>query len=335
MELKSLSKQGCGSMYVEEWRGFLKCRVAEALFPREMQTTRFIVNNEEEYLSFLRNNYDKMSCYTSLYSVPQLNKHSIDTIFLEVDGRNFNEIQTMAGKLEKSLNKLTLKYRKYFSGRRGFHYYIDFPSIELKYPRETIRAFLELLPKVYDPHVAGNLRQMVRVPYTIHPKTGLYAVKVEGKFSLSLALNPPRVLDFNLEINVDLPGLLAYLDERMEEKFKSMKISNIEVDLEYFPPCVIKCLSELAQTGELSHAGRLHMVSFLYRAGLTEDQILDIFRFHANDFRERYSRYQITHIIKGKMKCYSCRRAMFLGLCPLSTKERYRCPFFPNINFIW
>lgn len=379
-------------------------------FPRQAQLSRLMVG-KDEFFSLFRTIYDKVACYTSLYSLPQIEQKVVDTAFLEIDANCGVCASCLANFLERKLKKQGFRWRKYFSGHRGFHYYLDFEPVKLKRPNSTLWNFMHTLPPVRDMHSGVNMSQMVRLPYTVHPATGLYCVRVNDQFTMSMAVDPPRNGENGLAINHDLPNILLSIDERLDERWASnpstlgpigltkneKKVYNLiglrgsvtqgdihEIlrlgyedvqdiisrlmerklvrvedsfpyqppryrlcaeqreeeffapsilgDVEFYPPCVVECISKLKLTGELLHAGRLHMGSFLSRVGFTLEEILPLF-YVAHDFREQYSRRQIEGIIRTDMACYSCRKAQALGMCPYDVGTMRRCGYFPNINF--
>ncbi len=69
-----------------------------------------------------------------------------------------------------------------------------------------------------------------------------------------------------------------------------------EVETELFPPCIKKLLAGQKEGENLSHEGRFSLTAFLKKVGLSEDEIIDIFR-EAPDFDVEMASYQIQHII--------------------------------------
>jgi len=66
-----------------------------------------------------------------------------------------------------------------------------------------------------------------------------------------------------------------------------------------FPPC-IKALYEKAWKGQhLSHISRFTLTSFLINIGMSQENVIDLFR-HSSDFNERMTRYQVEHVAGEK-----------------------------------
>ncbi len=320
-------------IYEEQWRQYLRYELVPQQFPRQMQLNRLVVPREEDYVKFLHNNFDKMSCYTGVYSLPQIEASIIDTIYLEIDGINIPHATLLAEKLERALRRRRMRYRKYFSGRRGWHYYLDCPPVKLKNPRLAIRGYIRTLPSVIDTHVAGNIRQIVRVPYTIHQRTGLFCCRLYGHFAFREAIKP-LLADGGLMLNDHLPAILEDIDDKIVERTYP-PVAAEESSMVLFPPCIVECLSCLTETGKLIHGGRLHLVTFLHKAGFGIELVMNLFATHASDFKQGYTKDQLNRVARGRLRCYSCLRAHALGLCPYDegSDGMFRCGFYPNMNF--
>ena len=61
------------------------------------------------------------------------------------------------------------------------------------------------------------------------------------------------------------------------------------------PPCMKNLLSLLQTSKHISHMGRFAMAAFLLRVGMSEDDLLGMFKAFT-DFDERIARYQVEHI---------------------------------------
>jgi len=89
--------------------------------------------------------------------------------------------------------------------------------------------------------------------------------------------------------------------QEIKEKLESVRtrIEDVdmgEVETELFPPCIKKLLGGQKEGENLSHEGRFALTAFLKKVGLSEDEIIDIFR-EAPDFDVELASYQIQHII--------------------------------------
>lgn len=90
---------------------------------------------------------------------------------------------------------------------------------------------------------------------------------------------------------------LKEIEEVLEEVRTEMKDVDMgEVENEMFPPCIKKLLAGQKEGENLSHEGRFALTAFLKKVGLSEDEIVEIFR-EAPDFDIELASYQIQHII--------------------------------------
>jgi DNA primase large subunit len=70
-------------------------------------------------------------------------------------------------------------------------------------------------------------------------------------------------------------------------------------DPRYFPPCIAAILSNLKEGVNVPHSARFAVTAFLLNIGLTEDEIMELYK-NAPDFDEERTRYQVEHIAGDK-----------------------------------
>ncbi|MDD5510697.1 MAG: hypothetical protein PHI12_07805 [Dehalococcoidales bacterium] len=272
-------------------------------------------------------NRNRVDCFTSVYCDRQIDSKLVDTIFVEIDASDFGEANRRACILESHLRDRHIDYRKYFSGRRGFHYYLDMPPVKLSSPGTAVGMFIKSLPQVIDANVMSGPRQMARTPYTRHSKTLLWCVPVNPGFTLQQSICP-FYQECDLAENPDLPNILKEFDRVAPRPAPTQRIYN-----QLWPACITNALSELQETGELDHRQRLHMVAFLLRSGYSPDSIDAVFAQNAKDYKAGITRQQITHMVRTGMACYTCMNVQGMDLCPYDpTKQRF-CEFYPSINY--
>lgn len=311
--------------YREYWVRFLRGELCPVIFPREMFSTRAVVTTVDEYLRVLSIHSQVRDCYVSLYSLPQIERRVVDTVFFEIDGAN---LQDACVKLEEALTLLSnYECRVYWSGRRGFHVYLDFPPTPLEHPSLAIRSFLSVLRGIPDPHTVGNIRQLVRVPYTVHAKSGLIAGRVDPSNLKATILVP--LPERGPAINPGLGESLREIDEKIKEE--RLTPGEIASGIDAFPPCILHIIETVERSGDLSHQGRLHLTAFLLHVGFSASDIHRILE-SARDYNPGTTDYQINAIQQAKLRCYSCVRMRELGLCPLEDLDRLDCPWYPSIN---
>lgn len=172
-------------------------------FPRGLATpyrcdydgVYYIANDIYDILRFIKsNNY--RSCYATVYAFRQYDQQNrdkstaiIDTIPYDFDDKD-NPENALAdlNKLLGWASRHDIQPRVHYSGSKGFHVFIDIEPVELKHPAETLKMFVEEMQsvadfKTIDMVVPGDLNRVIRIPNTLHRKTGRYCI----------ALNPEIV----------------------------------------------------------------------------------------------------------------------------------------------
>jgi len=212
-------------------------------YPREVGfPARIRVMNDEEVIKYVSGFNGRRNCYFSVYAyegeeiIPR-----IDRIFIDFDIEdkeyvptkdNLEPLKECYEEVKKLYNYLleTFHYEPLviYTGRRGFHVYIELDEIKLRHPSETIKEFVnrivnQLNLKFVDMKVIGDVRRLARVPYTIHPKTGLYAYPITLDMTveeiLALAKNPPLKI-VKPEISTEITELLLDIDFTVKPKEK-------------------------------------------------------------------------------------------------------------------
>ena len=319
---------------------WLRLDISNEPFPREVGKYRVVVGCLDEFVNWLEENKGSEFCWSCVFSNDQIVKSRFDTVFLDFDfGKNGwkDEHLKVFKELVDVLVTMFPRVRLYYSGLKGFHVYLDFDREYLFYNyRQAVRMFCRdfvgnyILP---DMQAAGDVRRMARV---------VGNVRSNGKKMVEL--NPLDDVDDwmdYIERGEDAEGMelcvtsvnregvtyLLALDRdysfRVEDDIKERVLSQqSRQTLEKIPPCVVKCYTELVDTGELDHSGRVLLANWLIHAGMDEEMVVDVFRA-AKDFKEHYTRYQVKYLIEKKYHLPSCRKIMADGYCP------YKCELYP------
>ena len=191
-----------------------------------------------------------------------------------------------------------------------------------------------------DLKVLGDRRRMARIPHTYNSKSGMWVMKINPKWVWAEIKGRSRMHD-EWEDNWKKQNVVGEILKEFDEENGHKKNINwdfdgVEKNLsivdEYFakgdrfPPCIEAWMKELEMTGELDHVQRFNLGLFLLHVWGYE-KTLDYFRKYANDFKERYTSYQLKYMIRRKLKMYRCERLKEMGLC-----EWEKCPFYPTLN---
>jgi len=314
------------------WKKFLEWREIPFQFPREMLKERIKIESQKKYLSIISATNGRKDVFVSLYPEVQSKEKIVDVIFFEIDADSLLQAESLASKIEVILEKNEVSYRRFYTGHRGFHYYLPIEPLKLSYPSRTVRTFLEKMGimEYVDHHVVGNIKQLVRVPYTLHPKTRLYSFETYGDIRFSDCYDPPMIekrVPTNGGVTKLLMGIEVLRKERVGNTLQKSFIHLLDI---YLPECILSIIEEL-RDGSASHRKRLHLGAFLRKMRVDINEAVDLFR-SAEDFKEGYTRYQLRKIYSHDFSCHSCVNARFYGICPLSFRKQRDCIYYPSIN---
>lgn len=272
-------------------------------FPRCVGFERLQVGDEVELYDYMKMNR-WIDCYSTIFA----RTSKFDTVLMDVDGHD-GQGDLRLNNVLKKLNKAKLKFRLYATGR-GYHVYVDFEPVKLNDYRHVMLTWFKKLgvSELIDLVASGSERRIARLPLTWNSKSGTLMERLNGSDG------------FNEKLSDEL---LSYDRERSEvhdyEKIK-MKFDHDD-DL---PLCVKRGISLLKMSGELNHAWRFHIATFLLKVW-DYDKVKDVFR-SANDFSERVTDYQLRQILSRGYKCYSCKKLRMIGICDFADQKK--CAFY-------
>jgi len=325
-------------------------------YPREFGTKlrngKFMRNNEivdPEHLYNLCKIWDFEDCFCSVYAFKEWHNQSkirkqkaiIDCLAFDLDHKeNLNIAFKEAKKLVRYLLSKNTIPRVYFSGAKGFHVYIDFPSVELEnveaVKRVGIRIAERLKLKTVDSKVF-EVSRVIRLPLTTHSKTKYRCTPIDPYKFLKLDLN--SILYFckysysNIEINEceSFVKLLKYEDFRIstnkvvreiikpkfKAKFKSKNNGNtwkerrieeyIEALKKYGRLTADPKINERHKGNE--HHANLHLNCLMIECGHSDEEIREVFKLR-EDWKPDMSEYQIKYNrkwLRNKMEAGACK----------------------------
>lgn len=164
----------------------------------------------------------------------------------------------------------------------------------------------------------GDLRRMVRIPYTMGKRRESFIVG-----ETNVTLYESEFTDFLQVVEGAIRDSAGPFAEAVYRKAEESRMDKEMGGLTGFPPCIVHIVETMAETGEMSHFGRFQLAAYLHSIGWSVDDIVDVFRV-ASDFDERVTRYQVEHIVRNNYLPAGCGRTMTMGLCP------YVCNLFPR-----
>ena len=339
----------CLEEYKKMWNAHLRPWTGLPQFPRDVSSrdtlttitngvekptplNRSTVINEKQYVQSLSGIYKKKDCYVSVFSDWQIENRIFDTLFFELadahpsNGKYYETLEEamseiMFGKhmLEKKLDKLEITYRCFFTGGRGFHYYLDFEPSFIKDYKCTLIKFLtdHKLIDLVDTAVFDSAR-LARLPYTLHLKTGKFAVYSKKNLSIDDLLEASKNNTILIEVPSTLKSsnILDYLDLDIEApKNGSNDTTYGKGHDSWYPECVIAIIEKILIDQHATHLERMHLAGYLKRFGLVDREIVEYFR-GTSDFNYDVALSQIESL--DRYSNYSCRnvRILFKKLCP-------------------
>jgi len=178
-----------------------------------------------------------------------------------------------------------------------------------------LQDFLEVAPGFHD-NAWKLVHRYVEDGFVPIRKSELYRL-ISGKF---------KQLILNSHIDVPkLPSKISEAIQRIESELRgkikrTAPIEITEKTVNAFPPCIQQMHNDSIKGKNLSHEARFALASFLLKIGMTDDEVLGIFKA-APDFVRGLAEYQVRHIAsKSGGEGYtppSCRKIQGSSLCPV------------------
>ena len=309
------------------------------LFPRDFGLYRTQVF-KDGYIFLLSTQYNKMDCYTSVYSERQIESKIFDTLFLEAregkqsDKVNLEEVIMDRDMIRGIFDKYNIGNRCFYSGGRSYHFYVDFPPMPVTNLSAMARKFVEDLDiaDLLDMKTVGNRRSMGRIPYTYnmkHKKYAIYSLTSEPEI-----LEEEAIMGYMGEspvLELRETDILKYLNPETDTyTTELMKPAEIAFDGMY-PDCVLNIMSKLRMEKHASHDERIHLAAYMYKLGSSVDDIVSAFR-DASDFNPITTEQQVLSIVGKDYNPYGCGRVKTYmnGVCPYATNRGY-CSYINKI----
>ncbi len=97
----------------------------------------------------------------------------------------------------------------------------------------------------------------------------------------------------------------------------STEVSFTSADEEDWPPCMREISTQLAQSVNVNHVGRVFLASISRVIGLTIDEAQAFF-VNAPDYSAETTRYQLTHVYENEYTPAGCPKLQINACCPVS-----------------
>ena len=155
-------------------------------FPREIGfPERKLVHTEQEFYEIVNARNKTTNIYFSIYK--RYGDIDIDKIYFDFDCDSEDELWKVleqVKKLHKYCNEKGYYHMMFFSGRKGFHFYIFTKNGKrLMYPKDALtrahKRFMDNLKITPDFHCIGDIARISRVPNTMHMESKLYCIPLK------------------------------------------------------------------------------------------------------------------------------------------------------------
>jgi hypothetical protein len=212
-----------------------------------------------------------------------------------------------------------------FSGSKGFHVYAFLNKIVYFDDAALAKAALESLQlrllkglrlPTLDRSVVGDLKRLMRVPFSLHQQTGKLCqpVTLQNEPFVPGSLDVYRTLDAEL-----LAPVIKQLKRR--EKLASIK-RPAPKHVKGIRPCIQAALQRPLNGGS-GHLMRLAVVREYLAAGRSVDEIVSLFHSQA-DYSEEKTRYYVQQAARNPSKPFKCETIRRLGFCLPNCRRRER-----------
>ncbi|MEM2687945.1 MAG: hypothetical protein QW796_06320 [Thermoproteota archaeon] len=298
------------------WQDWLGSSREALKFTDEGKPFRALICSLEDFKRIVAKHYEaKHPVYLSVQPYEKTDKPShIERLFFEFDDKQspieaVKEAVKFAGVLKRFYH---VEPFLVVSGSKGAHLYVflkepvSINGLEQE-AKETYRRLQEKLLKgislqTLDPHVVGNIKQLARVPFTVHEKTGRICQPVD------LGGRPLKPEDIDLEgyrekgLDVDFLGKTFREVVEVEKIRKPVKTSLKRLRSE------VQQLIDISRRGvDLTHEERLAVLFEMLNAGYADDDIHAVF-MNQPDYNPGKTQYFIDHARKRKYKPFRGER---------------------------
>jgi hypothetical protein len=296
-----------------DWFGLTRGR--EVGSPHRRFTDKYF-----EYLNFINHcNTQKKPCYISVQPYHKRDQvYGLEKVFFDFDSKEdprkaFDEARDF---VETLVTYYRVKPLLLFSGMKGCHVYIflwntiilgTLGPIAAKaiYRRLQEKLLLGLTYETLDRAVLGNIKQLGRLPYSIHSATGQQCIPIDvnGDALLLESVTKYRQHALDRQFFIDVCHDVATM-QRIQRPNTDTHNSFTRA----IRPLVQHLIEEGRRGRELSHQEHLAILFELLAAKKSDDEIQRVFRqLLGPDYQEKQTRYFIHHARARKYKPFKTK----------------------------
>lgn len=270
---------------------------------------------------------NKMPLYESVYSYVDscdIFHVLVDKIFLDFDfDENFNFLKDIRI-VSRYLYENNIKFCIRFSGR-GFHLFIYLSDDWLQNPKRAIKQFVKSLHEKTntksDPAVVGDLRRVVRIPFTVNKKTNLYCMPIT--YDDLMNKNYEEICDMAKDpiYCFDIFYGEKLLDISSFDKVPTVQLKNkVSVAFSQITNDIPLCIKNLMKDPYASYNDRFLIIMFFRELGYSEDEIVEILKNCLSEEKFEhcvYEEHQVEYLMEREElffpACYNMKND---GYCP-------------------
>jgi len=300
---------------------------------------RDFVRNPFEFIRFIERNESSGRCsYASVqpfeaYELP----YCITALFFDFDCKENpekagDEALDFKARLERFYN---VKAIVAFSGNKGYHVWVylktpigkglTIPQLKAVYNKLMKMIVGNAKYESLDSSVVGDIKQLARVPYTHHNKTGKLCTFVDDTRTPIMVLPgfTKDLRDNGLSFELCKEALYKVgWEEKEKREQKAKKPRRTRRYNKSIRPCIKAVLdSENIHTPE--HLMKLATVAELNANGWGAERIINAFR-GMSGFDERKTNYFVKHAVRTGYKPFRCSKIQSIGGCLASECSIYR-----------
>ncbi len=278
---------------------------------------------------------DFLDCYSSVFAFKEWHdlaeerkRHVIlDCLVFDLDCKQnprmaFKETQ----RLVKWLLDKNITPRVYFSGCKGFHVYVDFSPVEISDFTAVRRVGVKTKERLKLQTVDTTIwepNRLIRLPYTIHSRTGYLCTPLKPSSLLNLDFDTvlrycktAKIADINIEVHESksFAKLIMYEDfklatNKMLGKLQQRRARRQQKGNEngWREKRIDEYVEALRRYGRLTadptiskrhngneHYARLYLNCLLIEGGYSDEEVKEIFKL-CEDYNERIVEYQVRY----------------------------------------
>ena len=263
---------------IENWKTHVQDFPVMSSFSKVISQVS-LFNQEEMVKVFVKNLTNNL--YVSVHSVEQRNNETYNKIYIDIDSKDLQKAFTDAKTFAEWLERNDFTYRCYFSGNKGFNFYIDFPETHIDNYGMRMNTFIKHIQnklglETIDVSVSIDNARISRVPYSLNTKSGRMCRPIDIH-TFDYDNKDDKAVVIPLQKKLCKPFVDFFLSLGIADEFKAITYqtppasSNSETTLQYILDHANPNISE----GSRHNIIWKILLPSMVQLGWNEEQILD------------------------------------------------------------